>query len=175
MSSLIKKSQNLQKSAEEIVRKTDIVKMLSTLGKVDFVGSYALKLLYRPDIDVFVTSQNCSKTRAIKLTKEFLDKDIFQTIGFANGHDFKLPNNLDGYYWELIYIVDGIKWKFDVWYTAVTDIKSIRNTKVVQAKLKENPSATQKILELKHKLYNGVTYREGMNGFKIYEKILGKI
>jgi len=83
--SLIQKSQHLQNSADLAVKNTNIVKLLETIGKIEFVGSYALGLLYRPDIDLFVLDKDCSKDNAIAMTKQLIDSDVFQTVGFANG------------------------------------------------------------------------------------------
>lgn len=175
MQSLIQKSQYLQQSANVVVQNTKIVELLQSIGKIEFVGSYALQLLFRPDIDLFVLSETCSLSSAVDMTKQLLDSGVFQTVGFANCHDYKCANGLDGYYWELIYELEGVRWKFDVWYTAEKDIKTIRNTKNIMTKLQANPTAREKILELKNKYSDGHIYRDNMNGFKIYQQILGEI
>ncbi|MBI2309605.1 hypothetical protein HYU89_01785 [Candidatus Collierbacteria bacterium] len=131
--------------------------------------------MYRTDIDIFVTSNDCSKDLAISTTKEFLDSGLFQTVGFANHMDYKAPNGLSGYYWELIVVKGSRKWKFDVWYTAEEKIRTIENTKKILAKLSVNKAARGKILKLKNSFFNGEKYIDDMNGFKIYEEVLGKI
>lgn len=175
MESVTQKSQYLQQSANVVVQKTKIVEQLQSIGKIEFVGSYATQLLFRPDIDLFVISETCSQDSAIDMTKKLVDSRVFQTVGFANCHDYKCANGLDGYYWELIYELDGIRWKFDVWYTAEKDIKTIRNTKKIMTRLHANPTAREKILVLKEKYSDGHTYRDGMNGFKIYTQVLGEL
>ncbi len=40
---------------------------------------------------------------------------------------------------------------------------------------KDNPDARGKILQLKDELFDGAKYKDNMNGFKIYEKVLGEI
>lgn len=172
---LIKRADELKEEADNIIGETEIVKVLSKLGKVDFVGSYALNLLYRMDIDVFVTSDNCSKSLAITTTKELLDRDLFQTVGLANCTDYEAPNGLPGFYWELIFIRGDRKWKFDIWYTAEKEIRTIENTKKILVKLESNKEAREKILKLKEELFYGEKYKNDMNGFKIYEQVLGKI
>lgn len=172
---LIKKSDILKSEADNIVSESGVVRTLEKIGKVDFVGSYALNLLYRSDIDIFVTSRNCSKEVAIATTKEFLDNGLFQTVGFANRTDYQPPNGLPGYYWELIVVRGERKWKFDVWYTAEEKIKTIENTRKILEKLRNDSYARGEILKLKDKLFDGTKYKENMNGFKIYEKVLGKV
>lgn len=174
MADLISLSNELKKEADSLISETHVVDILNKLGKIDFVGSYALNLIYRPDIDIFVTSDTCSNEKAIAITKEFLDSGLFQTVGFANHTHHKAPNNLNGYYWELIVIKNDRKWKFDVWYTAEKKIVSIENVEKILDKLRKDNEARIKILELKDKLFNGTTYKNNMNGLKIYEEILGK-
>lgn len=172
---LLKRSEGLKKDADSVIKRLRIKELLGELGKVTFVGSYALELLYRPDIDIFVQSGDCSREKAVELTKVFLDSDFFQTVGFADWSLQQPPNGVSGFYWELIHYSDKYQWKFDIWYTNIKDVKPIEVTKRVADKLKDNPQARQQILQLKEKYYDGVKYRGGMNGIKIYEQVLGKV
>ena len=172
---LIKKSGDLKKDANSIISRTKIKNLLEKLGKVTFVGSYALDLLHRPDIDIFVQSSDCSCKKAVDMTKVFLDSNFFQTVGFADWTEQKSPNNVTGFYWELIHYSDKYCWKFDIWYTAIEDIKTIKVTKRIIDKLRNNPNARQQILQLKDKYCDGLKYRDDMNSMKIYEQVLGKI
>ena len=56
-----------------------------------------------------------------------------------------------------------------------TYIITIEKTKKILIKLQQNPEAREQILKIKQNLYDGNTYRNNMNGFKIYEQVLGKI
>lgn len=172
---LIQKSEDLKKDADLVIARTKINELLSKLGKVTFVGSYALNLLYRPDIDIFVQSSDCSRKKAVELTKVFLDSDFFQTVGFADWSKRTPPNGVTGFYWELIHYSDKYQWKFDIWYTAIEDIRSIDVTRRIIERLQNNPNARQQILQLKDKYFDGVKYRDDMNGNKIYEQVLGKV
>ena len=104
-----------------------------------------------------------------------MDSSSFQTVGFADWTKEKAPNSLPGFYWELVVYKNGRRWKFDVWYTSEQKIMTIDKTKKILSKLKDNPDARGKILQLKNKLFDGVSYKDNMNGFKIYERVLGKI
>src|SRR3989344_7232413 len=126
---LIKKSEDLKKDADSVVEKSKVKELLAKLGMTTFVGSYALDLLYRPDIDIFVQSSDCSREKAVELTKIFLDSDFFQTVGFADWTKQQPLNNVSGFYWELIHYSAKYKWKFDIWYTVIEDIKTVGVTK----------------------------------------------
>ena len=167
MDNLIQHSLALKQDADKIIQDTKINEIFSSIGKVVFVGSYILNLLYRRDIDLFVLTDNCSKENADNVTKKLNDSSKFQTIDFANWNT--------GYYWKLEYIYQNNKWKFDVWYTSEKNIITIEKTKKILNMLQQNPEARKQILKMKQNLYNGGTYKDNMNGFKIYEQVLGKI
>jgi len=172
---LINKSERLKKDADITIERLNIKELLGSLGKVTFVGSYALDLLYRPDIDIFVQSEGCSRDKVVELTKVFLDSELFQSVGVADYTKLIPPNNVVGFYWELIHLSDKYKWKFDIWYTPTKDINTIVVTNRIIEKLKQDPQARLQILKLKEKYYDGIKYSSGMNGLKIYEEVLGKI
>ncbi len=172
---LLDRSDKLKQEADHVIKEAGIVKTFSRLGKIDFVGSYALNLLYRHDIDLFVTTDNCSRDSAVAITKELLDNRLFQTVGFADWTKEKAPNSLPGFYWELAVYKNDKRWKFDIWYTAEKKILTIEKTQKILVKLRENPNARGKILLLKDKLFDGTKYKDNMNGFKIYESVLGEI
>lgn len=172
---LLTRADKLRLEADAVIRKSEVQDILGKIGKIHFVGSYALNLLFRRDIDLFVVSDDCSKGTATETTKKLLDSQLFQTVGFANGVDYDLPNQLKGYYWELVFYEEGNRWKFDIWYTAEKNIKTIEKTQKIADKLAQKPEARGQILKLKEDLYDGVAYKDNMNGFKIYEKVLGKI
>ena len=148
--------------------------LFQKLGEVVFVGSYFLDLLYRRDIDVFILDDPCDVEKAHILTKHLIDQNIFQTVAFANCTAIEPKNHLKGFYWKLIYYYQGNPWKLDIWYTA-EKVSTIPISLKIKSTLEQHPEAKLKILTLKKKYYNGDTYKKGMNGFKIYEKVLGKI
>ena len=167
---------NLKNDADQVISDTRILPLMEALGKVFFVGSYSLNLLYRPDIDLYIQSEDCSRNQAVELTKSLLDSNEFQTIGFADCTTHKRDDYaVLGFYWELIYFSPKYKWKFDIWYTSEKVIDAITTTNKIAEKLKINPEARQQILQLKEKYYDGVKYRDGLNGRKIYEQVLGPL
>ena len=58
---LIKKSEDLCKTANEILAKTNAVEIFSKLGKVEIIGSLRLKMMYRLEIDLLVISETIVK------------------------------------------------------------------------------------------------------------------
>lgn len=171
---LLKYSQLLYKEAESVIAQSNFVTLFSKLGKISFVGSYALDLLYRRDIDVFVENKKCTRTLANQVTLELIKSNAFQTVGFADWTEQKPPNSLSGFYWQLIYFYKGQKWKFDVWYTS-QEVETIKKTDIIKNRLSKNITVRLEILRLKENLFDGEKYRNGMDGFKIYESVLGQL
>jgi hypothetical protein len=171
---LIKHSALLHKEADTVIVKVDFVKLFSQLGTISFVGSYVLDLMYRRDIDVFVQSTVCTRSRADLITNELVKSNLLQTIGYADWTEQKAPNGLYGFYWQLIYYLKGHKWKFDVWYTNEV-VRTIPICNEIKERLTQVSDAKLKILRLKDKFYDGETYRDGMSGFKIYESVIGTL
>lgn len=68
---LIQNSKNLHDIANEILAKTEAIKIFSNLGKVEIIGSLRLDLMYRSDIDLLVISENIDKEKAKETTKSF--------------------------------------------------------------------------------------------------------
>ena len=164
---------NKKNIAEKIIKDTEIIKILSILGDVRIVGSLNLDLLFRNDIDLLVFAQNPEESKAIDITKSLLDMNIFQTVGFSKNLDN--DDYPKGYYWELIYIHNHKKWKFDIWYLSKEQdyVKNlITQEKEFEKVLERYPDRREVILEIKGEFFDGVKYSEGLKSIEIYNAVL---
>lgn len=169
-----RRAEVLHRLATELLRETAIVSLLSRLGQVSAVGSYRLDVMYRPDIDLILTTEAPSKERAIDTTKLLLDCGHFQTVGFADWLTYRKPNIPRGFYWELIapYVSDW--WKLDVWYMTQEDDISIEAAERFELMLRGNAEARETILDFKARLFDGVKYRYGVTGVEVYDAVLNR-
>lgn len=172
---LIQNSKNLLDTAKAILKKTDAIKIFSKLGKVEIIGSLRLNLMYRADIDLLVISDEIEKDKAKEITKEFLEKGIFQTVALADYQTFPAYDMPLGFYWELIIPHENKNWKFDVWYLKPDE----RYTKLVSDSinnfekiLSENPEKSEIILKIKEAYFDGVKYKDKVKSFDIYTAVL---
>jgi hypothetical protein len=171
---LTQTADDLKKEAEILLKETSIVPIFSSLGKVNFVGSYQLNTMYRPDIDLIVIAEKPKRQKAVEITSKLLKSNNFQTVGFADCFNFKKKNTPKGFYWELVVPRFGKNWKFDVWYTTADEDYSIEPTKRFEQLLKEKPPARETILKVKQTFFNGTKYRHGITGPQIYTAVLEK-
>lgn len=159
--------------AEKLIKDTEIIKILSVLGDVKIVGSLNLDLLYRNDIDLLVFAQNPEESKAIDITKSLLDMNIFQTVGFSKNLDN--DDYPKGYYWELIYIHNHEKWKFDIWHLSQEQdyVKKLTaQEKEFKKILERYPERRSTILEIKRDFFDGVKYRDELKSIEIYNAVL---
>ncbi len=172
---LIKKSEDLCKTANEILAKTNVVEIFSKLGKVEIIGSLRLKMMYRLDIDLLVISETIEKNEAKEITKQFLDTGIFQTVALADYQTFPAYDMPLGFYWELIIPYENKNWKFDVWYLKpeekYTDMV-LSSIKRFESALAKNPEKSETILKIKEAYFDGVKYRDKVKSFDIYTAVL---
>ncbi|MDR3642458.1 MAG: hypothetical protein P4L74_02405 [Candidatus Doudnabacteria bacterium] len=172
---LIQNSQNFCKSAEEIITKTGVVEVFSKLGKVEKIGSLRLKLMYRRDIDLFVISDSIEKNKAHQITKELIDKDIFQTIGTADYQNYPAYDMPLGFFWELIIPHEDKNWKFDVWYLKPDESYAhlVRDSiNKFEPLLAADPKKAEIILKIKEAYFDGVKYKDNIKSFDIYTAVL---
>lgn len=172
---LIKKSENLCNTANNILAKTNAVEIFSKLGKVEVIGSLRLKMMYRLDIDLLVISEKIEKDKAQEITKQFLDTGIFQTVALADYQTFPAYDMPLGFYWELIIPYENKNWKFDVWYLKpeerYTDLV-LSSIKKFESALVKNPEKSEIILKIKEAYFDGVKYKDNVKSFDIYTAVL---
>lgn len=172
---LIQNSKHLFDSANDILEKTAVIKIFSKLGTVEIIGSLRLKLMYKTDVDLLVISNDIKKDKAKEITKEILDKGIFQTVALADYQTFPAYDMPLGFYWELIIPHENKNWKFDVWYLKPDE----RYTKLVSNSIKrfekilsENPEKAGIILRIKEAYLDGTKYKDKVKSFDIYTAVL---
>ena len=174
----ISRATELRQQADSVLAKSGICEVLSEMGSVEFVGSYALDLLVRPDIDIIVTSDLPERAAAVKATKHILDQGYFQSVVFIDHSTFRkrLDAGMDakGFYWHLDvpeFDFDQ-QWKVDVWYLEAQQNWFHDRTNSFRDLLAANPAARERILELKAHFLRGNGYAHGLKGGIICEAVL---
>ena len=172
---IIQNLQDVFEEANRVLEKTDTIKIFSKLGKVEIIGSLRLNLMYRPDIDLLVISEDIDKSRAEAITKELLSVGVFQKvemIDYQTNPAYDMPL---GFYWELIVPYNGKKWKFDIWYLKPSEryINLVHDSiKKFETALSANPEKAEVIFKIKEAYFGGVKYKGEVKGFDIYTAVL---
>jgi hypothetical protein len=170
---LLKNADLLRKEADSVIAFSHLKERLSKVGVLFVVGSYALDVMYRRDIDFVVIPKKISKNEVFELANELMKSDIFSDISISNKYDNRAKPYPKAFTLELWITHQKKDWKIDIWYTKNKSF-SINTTKSYLKLLQNNPKGRLKILKMKEKLFDGTKYKRGMNGNEIYKKVLGK-
>lgn len=166
--------EDIQLQAEQLLNTIQIQKYFSDLGEIEFVGSYVTRTLVRKDLDFFVLTENTpSLEQANYVTKQLLDSNLFQTVGFANCFDFEMKDKPKGYYWELVYRYQEDDWKFDIWYGNNEEPRlagAVSTTKKLKEILDSNSQKRKWLMSEKEKIIQGI-YPKEMK-YKLYKDLI---
>ncbi|MFC1735847.1 hypothetical protein ACFL1X_07000 [Candidatus Hydrogenedentota bacterium] len=173
---ILRESEDLQSQADAILKESKVLDIFSSSGKVHLAGSYRLRLLVRPDIDIIVTAEGPSREKAVAATKQLLDDGYFQSVVFIDHLSWqeRLDAKMDahGFYWHLDLPKYGKQWKCDVWYLCPKEDLFVPQTERFEALLDQYPEARKSILRLKNELREGKGYRGKATGTRITSAVL---
>lgn len=166
-------SSKIKEEADMILNESGIIDIISCYGQVDLIGSYALDVMYRPDIDILVHGSIHDLSKAKEVTKQILDLDYFDELCFVNkvvpGSD-KKPQ---GFYLQPRKKIGQNNWKFDLWLTTHGNFDD-RNVALKKKlmNLKDVDGAREKIIILKDHFSNGTKYDHNLDGNRIYNAVI---
>jgi len=169
---LLLKSQELKRQADEILKDSDVVEIFSSYGEVRLVGSYALDVMSRPDLDIYVLTDEHNYEKLMSILGSVFSKNYFQQVCFANWLDTPRESGIIGYYLEPKVNIGKNRWKLDIWFMVRDQYKSYTE-KFLELLTKDNPDEKRlTILELKNHYKDGEKYKGNINGKLIYKAVL---
>lgn len=176
MPELVTQSRTLKTTADTILAESCLLETLAAYGEVKVVGSYALDVMLRPDIDVYVVAAEHHWENIRSLMNALMDQRYFSEIGFLNWIDFPTENHVDikGYYFQPCRWVENVFWKIDLWLITPEFDKDTELTQKFAGLLSESPEKRDLILEIKNAFRKGNGYETGISGQRIYEAVLEK-
>ncbi len=151
----------VKKEADDILKKTNIIKTLSKFGDVFIMGSYKLDLMLDGDIDIYVINKNLNKETSLKALFKIISNNNFTGhlyYDYVSNPQEWAPN---GYYIGLKTKYNDRRWKFDIWMLNSMDKKSNDLMEYVENNL--NKVNKKIILKLKYLAKN--------NGIKNFREI----
>lgn len=172
---LLLQSRIIKKEADKILKESDLLNILKIYGEVKFVGSYALDVMLRPDLDVLVFSSKHDFSKLKETLKQIVIKNYFQQICFANWVDFRKQDTLNGYYIQPQIKIGNNNWKLDIWLLTRDQYKpqTERFAKLLKFE-KKSEFKKLSILSLKNEFRKGSKYIKPIDGKLIYEAVLEK-
>ena len=163
MSSLLKESGQYKKTADKLLKKSNLTAVLKKYGDALFVGSYSANLMMAGDIDICVVKD---KTFSIKNVFDAYKDIYFSTNKFFRSYfvhgdwdDPRLGNEFpNGRYVGLKTRIDGEKWKIDIWFLSKKEVLRLKKDYLNINEIKLSPR--QKELILRFKKYRQENNRE---------------
>lgn len=164
---LVKNSKIVKKDADLLLKKSDMLKVLSNYGEVFVRGSYELDLMVDGDIDIYIVNTKLDKKLAIKALNELIERNDFRGYMFYDFVKRRKKGFPKGYYLGVKTRFKDRKWKIDIWFMKSMDNVSDKFMKKVLAGLDDEKRI--KILELKNKVK---TDNVGIPSYLIYLAVI---
>ena len=171
---LFKKQNKLQKEAAEILGKLKLFKRLSATGKPIVVGSSAVGLMVRRDIDVTVVCATLDIKKVIKISNDLMiQKGVGEVVFRNDTGDW----NTDTKYPDGLYI--GIKskfekgkiWNIDIWFIDEPERQpDLKHLKFIFKKLNTENRAI--ILNIKTEWDKKPKHKKSATSYDIYDSVL---
>lgn len=166
-------SQKTKQEAENLLKYGNVIKVLSKYGKVVVTGSYKYDLMYGPDIDLVVLSNDPEKS-SYQAFLDFIKQRKFQKYQLGDFKKFPIKDRPKSIIVVLIHEYEGRRWEIEIWFKKSLSEKDISFEKFISGATEEQK---QKILELKHQREVAGISKHKLDSVKIYKGVLteGKV
>jgi len=159
--------------ANKILYEKGLWTMLSKYGKPAPTGSYALGLMVWRDLDIYLESDEMTRSRFFQLGAEIASALNPQRMHYRNEFLGKTPGLPVGFYWGIYVsgLVSPEEWKIDLW---AMDSKQREEFKKADDALKAQIDDKNRliILEIKSHFYTHPEYRRKFSGLDIYQAVI---
>ncbi len=130
MSKLSEISKKYKIQADRLLLESGLINTLKKYGELNFVGAYAGDVMMHGDIDMAVVrDQSYSLENIFIIFKEIYFQRKFKSY-FLDG-DWNNPKKgkdfPDGHYIGMKDVIDGEKWKFDIWFLSKEEFAKRRD------------------------------------------------
>lgn len=164
----LQKQNSLQLQAEEILSDLNLINFLSKFGKPTIVGSYALSLMSRPDIDIVVVSQMKIQDYLETVTYLFPKQNIY-SLSLQDFRKSIYPDRPQGLYCGISFLVKPKTfWKIDIWFLPVAKALDLVNS--VKSRLTDENRLT--ILKIKNEMREKTKHGKEVSGMDVYKAVL---
>lgn len=149
---LLKVADTRREQALAILDRIDLLDRWSSIGSVALVGSVALNVVVKPDIDLAVFVDELSARRGFDALLPLVDDPTVQEIAYVDAR--RQPIN--GLYWKMVIVEDGEPWQIDIWVLTRdggqdSEEDVTRATRLQADAIRKRPEARSTILRIKHK------------------------
>lgn len=168
---LIKISKQTRKNATNLIKKLNIMDILSEVGTPLIIGSYELDLMIDNDIDIVVQSNN-TKESAVNALNKFISAEIVQKYEFGDFVKFPRNNRPQGYIVNLLIKDTHTKWEIEIWF--FNDIKEYKK-QIEKYRIDIKDNHRLEILKRKYLRSLEGKIKHEKSSFEIYNDVLNDI
>lgn len=156
--------------ALKIIERMDLLRRWSSVGSVELVGSVALNVVVKPDIDLAVFVDDFSPRRGFEALLPLTDDPAVQEISYVDAR--RQPIN--GLYWKMAVVEDGEPWTIDTWVLTRhrerdSQEEVTRATRLQAEAISRRPDARATIVRIKHEARD---LGELVHGRWLYEAVV---
>ncbi len=167
---LARQQDELHNEGERVLVDLQIEPLLSALGAVRFVGSYALGLMVWRDIDITVFCDTYDPDTCFEALRPLVRHPRVKKLRWDNERGKLHATDWlpDGYYWGVRYWTDErVEWKLDIWLMPRdTESAKLKEFEAFQAAL--TPETCRAILRIKDAWRANPDYRS----MAVYDAVL---
>lgn len=169
LKNITNKSKHTKQIADKILVSTNLTEILSEFGKVEVIGSYKYDLMYGPDLDIIVETDQPQVSSFNALSK-LIQTELFAKYEYGDFVKFPRVNRPRGYIIVLKIEVDSVKWEIEIWFLNKNEIPH-DNLEVLIKNMTKNQR--DEILKLKHVREESGLDKNNLSSMEIYKKVLG--
>ena len=168
---LEEKAENWKNIADKLLKVSAIFDLLNTYGDTRLAGAYKYNLMMKPDIDIYLVSEEPSKIVAVELLNKFIHQGWWNNYEYGDFKDKRFrTKNWDwlpeGYYLQLKTDFESSRWKVDIW---LTDDKTFHEHGIVNGLESLSGEQRARILSMKDARNRG---ESSLSSYEIYQKVL---
>ena len=161
-------SEKIKRTTKEILEGTGLLDTLATFGTVHVIGSYAMDLLYHPDIDVIVETED-PRASSVGALNALVAGGCFEKIEYGDFVKFPRENRPNGYILVLRTTRENVRWEIEVWF--VTNSKREEDD-VCRMCVLLTPELRRTILEFKRCVCEKKISKHEISSADIYHAVL---
>ena len=162
-------SKKIRRIADSLLAQSRIIETLQAFGSPQLTGSYELDLMYGPDIDVVVVTDDPRQVSRAVLD-QVLDQGYFQRYEYGDFVRFSYPNRPKGYILVLAVTVEDVYWEIEIWFLFGASKQETKLMDFVCRNL--TPETRETILRLKHQRKVAGKGKHAVSSVDIYKGVL---
>ena len=165
---LLDYSKQVKNQAQRLLKKNRVIETLNKYGEVIITGSYKFDLMYGPDIDLEVITNN-PRENSLKALNEFIEARNFQKYEYGDFEAHPREKRPESFIIVLDQILAGVKWEIEIWFFKQRDPDKIKFEEKLTSLSQEQ---RKKILELKYQRDQMGRSKHAVSSYEIYRTVL---